>query len=147
MFALFELVDGQQYLANLMRLGLVVLNVDARIVWPGCFDNGVAGARLPWCPKERLTYFKKLGEPYIGRFPPHLVEDFRGRRLLSMASIMAPLYQRGGTCLNRHFFAQLAQPEKSHAQRSSGQQTPPNSSPSRHQRQQRQQKISTLGNL
>jgi hypothetical protein len=44
----FQFVDGQQYLTNLISLGLslVLLNVDARIARPGSLEDGMTGSAL-----------------------------------------------------------------------------------------------------
>ena len=90
-----QLVEGQQYLAHLVCLGLafVRLEIDPRISRPGRFEQHVAGAVLSRFAEVRLADLAEIREPDTAGFAAHLLEDLVGVLHSSMVSIVEPLFK------------------------------------------------------
>jgi hypothetical protein len=72
-----QFVDRQKHLPDLVWFGFasVVLDVDARIARPRSFEDGVAGAPLPWLAEKLDTNLVQISEPDTPRFAAHAFED------------------------------------------------------------------------
>jgi hypothetical protein len=77
-----QLVDGQQDLPNLIRLGFafLILDVDPGIANPRRLEDDVTAARLARLPEKLLTDPHEIAEPHISRLASHLLKDFPDRR-------------------------------------------------------------------
>jgi hypothetical protein len=55
---MYHFFNDLQYLFDLVRLGLAIfprLNIDSRVIFPGCSEYGVACALLPGLSKNAPT--------------------------------------------------------------------------------------------
>jgi len=60
-----QLVNGLQHLPDLVGFGfaLIILQIHARIAWPGSAVHTVTRASLAWFTKIRITNSAQVGEP------------------------------------------------------------------------------------
>jgi hypothetical protein len=93
-----QFVDRNQYLSDLVNLGLpfVVLDIYARVSWPGCFEHRMARPVLSRFAEVFHAEPEQVGKSHVVGCAPHRFENLLRSRHPKYGTTI-------GTTLKSHF--------------------------------------------